>query len=83
MRGEKMDELHLSRLIADDIKIIYQEARFTILQKTIFDLMLEGVTIDDDNIEMLAVSRQRYYDAKREVYEKLKRIEPKLGINLS
>lgn len=83
MRGEKMDELHLSRLIEDDIKIIYKEARFTILQKVIFDMLLTDATIDDDNMELIGVSRQRYYEAKREVYEKLKRIEPKLGTKLA
>lgn len=83
MRGQKMDEIHLTRLIEDDIRTIYKEARFTVLQKCIFDLLLADVTIDDDNIELLCISRNRYYEVKREVYEKLKRLEGKIGTKLT
>ena len=83
MRGQKMDEVHLSRLIEDDIKTIYKEAHFTIAQKVIFDLLLTDATIDDDNIELLGISRTKYYETKREVYDKLMRIEPKLSTKLT
>ncbi len=83
MRGQKMDEIHLSRLIEDDIKTIYKEAHFTIQQKVVFDLLLADATIDDDNIELLGISRTKYYEVKREVYDKLMRIESKLGTKLT
>lgn len=83
MRGQAMDEIHLSRLIEEDIRTIYKEAHFNVLQKVIFDLLLADVTVDEDNIELLCISRNRYYEVKREVYDKLIRLEGKLGIKLT
>ena len=60
-----------------------KEAHFTIAQKVIFDLLLADATIDDDNIELLGISRTKYYKTKREVYDKLMRIEPKLSTKLT